>query len=89
MTEPRIFALDKGLFKEGMNLGDTHQVGRKDFEEFGRRIGLGDKLIKRELDEFVKEKPLVQVLIDRSFLSEELKKQYRMSMGYRCKMLSF
>ena len=57
-----------------MNLGDTHQVGRKDFEEFGRRIGLGDKLIKRELDEFVKEKPLVQVLIDRSFLSEELKK---------------
>lgn len=75
MTEPRIFALDKGLFKEGMNLGDTHQVGRKDFEEFGRRIGLGGKLIKRELDEFVKEKPLVQVLIDRSFLSEELKKQ--------------
>ncbi|EKN23857.1 hypothetical protein HMPREF0999_04319, partial [Parabacteroides sp. D25] len=75
LTEPRIFALDKGLFKEGMNLGDTHQVGRKDFEEFGRRIGLGGKLIKRELDEFVKEKPLVQVLIDRSFLSEELKKQ--------------
>lgn len=89
LTEPRIFALDKGLFKEGMNLGDTHQVGRKDFEEFGRRIGLGDKLIKRELDEFVKEKPLAQALIDRSFLSEELKKQYRMSMGYRCKMLSF
>lgn len=52
----------------------AHQVGRKDFEEFGRRIGLGNKLIKRELDEFVKEKPLVQVLIDRSFLSEELKK---------------
>lgn len=51
----------------------AHQVGRKDFEEFGRRIGLGNKLIKRELDEFVKEKPLVQVLIDRSFLSEELK----------------
>ena len=75
LTEPRIFALDKGLFKEGMNLGDTHQVGRKDFEEFGRRIGLGGKLIKRELDEFVKEKSLVQVLIDRSFLSEELKKQ--------------
>ena len=67
----------------------AHQVGRKDFEEFGRRIGLGNKLIKRELDEFVKEKPLVQVLIDRSFLSEELKKYYRMSMGYRCKMLSF
>ena len=74
LTEPRRFALDKGLFKEGMNLGDTHRVGRKDFEEFGRRIGLGNKLIKRELDEFVKEKPLVQVLIDRSFLSEELKK---------------
>ena len=42
--------------------------------EFGRRIGLGNKLIKLELDEFVQEKPLVQVLIDRSFLSEELNK---------------
>lgn len=56
-----------------MNLGDTHRVGRKDFEEFGRRIGLGDKLIKREIDGFIHEKPLVQALIDRSFLSEELK----------------
>ena len=88
LTEPRRFALDKGLFKEGMNLGDTHRVGRKDFEEFGRRIGLGGKLIKREIDGFIHEKPLVQALIDRSFLSEELKKQYRLSMSYRCKMLS-
>lgn len=68
--------LDRGLSRLQMTMWSqiAHQVGRKDFEEFGRRIGLGNKLIKRELDEFVKEKPLVQVLIDRSFLSEELKK---------------
>lgn len=89
LTDPRIFALEKGLFKEGMNLSDTHQVSRKDFEEFGRRIGLTDKLIKRELEEFIKEKPLVQELIDHSFLSEELKQQYKTTTGYRRKMLSF
>ena len=71
-----IYTLDRGLSRLQMTMWSqiAHQVGRKDFEEFGRRIGLGNKLIKRELDEFVKEKPLVQVLIDRSFLSEELKK---------------
>lgn len=35
LVEPRIFALDKGLFREGMKLSDTHQVSRTDFEEFG------------------------------------------------------
>mgnify|MGYP007126438602 CR=1 FL=1 len=67
---------------------DGKKSQQEDFEEFGRRIGLGDKLIKREIDGFIHEKPLVQALIDRSFLSEELKKQYRLSMSYRCKMLS-
>lgn len=32
------------------------------------------KMDRKVIGEFVKEKPLVQVLIDRSFLSEELKK---------------
>ena len=38
LYEPRIFALDKGLFHEGMHFDDTHTISRKDFEEFGRRI---------------------------------------------------
>lgn len=80
---PRIFALDKGLFKEGMQLSDTRTVCRKDFEEFGRRIGLSARVVKRELDTFATEFPLVKELIDRSFLSDGLKRSYWLSFKYR------
>ena len=52
LYEPHIFALDKGLFREGMQFSDTRTVTRGDFEEFGRRIGLVPRLVKRELDMF-------------------------------------
>lgn len=86
---PRIFALDKGLFKEGMQLSDTRTVNRKDFEEFGRRIGLSARLIRQELDTFAAEQPLAQELINRSFLSESLKRSYWLSYKYRRATLTF
>ena len=89
LSMPRIFALDKGLFKEGMKLSDTKTVGRKDFEEFGLRIGLSGRLIKRELDFFATEQPLAKELIDRSFLSESLKRSYWLSYNYRRATLTF
>ena len=81
---PQIFALEKGLFKEGMKMTDTHTVDRTDFEEFGRRIGLPDRMVKREISTFAEESPIALELIERSFLSEELKKSYRQSYQYRC-----
>lgn len=84
LREPHIFALEKGLFKEGMRMTDTHTVDRADFEEFGRRIGLPDRTVKREIDTFAKESPLTLELIGRSFLSESLKRSYRQSYQYRC-----
>ena len=89
LNEPRIFTLDKGLFKEGMQLSDTRSIGRKDFEEFGHRIGLAERIVKRELDTFAKEIPLAKELIYRSFLSESLKRNYWLSYNYRRKTLSF
>ena len=89
LREPRIFALDKGLFREGMHLTDTRTVGRKDFEEFGRRIGLSARLVKREMDSFAKEHPLAKELIARSFLSESLKRSYWLSYNYRRTILTF
>ena len=83
LYEPRIFALDKGLFREGMQFSDTQSVGRKDFEEFGRRIGLSERLVKRELNYFAAEHPLAQKLIRRSFLSEKLQHYYWQSYNYR------
>ena len=84
LHEPRIFALEKGLFREGMRMTDIHTVDRGDFEEFGRRIGLPERTIKREIDSFATESPLALELIERSFLSEKLKKDYRLSYQYRC-----
>lgn len=89
LVEPRIFALDKGLFKEGMHLTDTHQVSRMDFEEFGRRIGLPERVTKREIDRFAQEHPLIDKLISRSFLSDALKREYRLSSGFRRMMLNY
>ena len=83
LYEPRIFALDKGLFREGMHLTDTRTVTRVDFEEFGRRIGLATRLVKRELDNFAIEQLLAKELINRSFLSDKLKKYYWQSYNYR------
>lgn len=89
LSQPRIFALDKGLFRESMKMTDTHQISRSDFEEFGRRIGLPAKVVKRELETFITEKPMTKSLIERSFLSDSLKRQYWLSMDFRRKMLGF
>ena len=89
LGQPRIFALDKGLFKEGMQMSDVKTVSRKDFEEFGRRIGLTPRLVKRELDPFATESPLAKELIERSFLSDALKRSYWLSYRYRRSTLAF
>lgn len=89
LMNPHIFALDKGLFKEGMVFSDTHTISRPDFEEFGKRIGLPIKVIKQEIDMFAAEQPLVKELLGRSFLSPSLQKQYWMAFDYRRKMLNF
>lgn len=89
LFEPRIFALDKGLFREGMHLTDTRPVRRTDFEEFGRRIGLSERIIKREIDRMTAQYDEVNRLISNSFLSPSLKETYRDMTDYRRKMLTF
>ncbi len=85
--EPRIFALDNGLFKEGMQLSDTRQVSAGDFIELGRRIGLPDRLVMQEVARFASPNEKADLIIERSFLSKELKKDYRYSYHYRQSMI--
>lgn len=68
---------------------DTRWVKKEDFLEFGKRIGLPLRVINRDLDMFLTQQPSAFQLIDRSFLSEELKENYRQSFDYRRKMLTF
>lgn len=81
--EPRIFALERGLFKEGMQLCDTRNVTYRDFEEFGRRIRLPEKLVRKEIIRFSAHNEAADAMIRRSFLSEELKKMYLTGFHYR------
>ena len=87
LRNPRIFALDKGLFKEGMKLSDTRTICRSDFVEFGKRIGLQERVLQQELKNFSTVQPMVKELLERSFLSAELKEHYYLSYKYRCLML--
>lgn len=83
LSMPTIFALTKGLFKEGMIIDDTHSVSRASFMDFGTRIGLNEPLLNRELNKFAEEHPLAENLINHSHLSQELKKHYLDSYHYR------
>lgn len=81
--EPRLFALNKGLFREGMYLTDTRPVRYADFVEFGRRIGLPESLVRKELDRFIAPNSVADMLIARSFLSQDLKESYLTGYHYR------
>ena len=83
LREHRIFALDKGLFKEGMHYSDVRSVGRDDFEGFGRRIGLPERVVNRELDRFAATNQQAKELIYKSFLSDKLKHEYWNGYDYR------
>ena len=72
-----------------MNKADTHSIGYDDFVEFGRRIGLTDRIIKQEIKMFQEPSPKAIELIEKSFLSDDLKKQYINVYMYRCRMLNF
>lgn len=87
LYEPRIFALDKGLFKEGMHLTDTHQVTTDDFIELGRRIGLPGKLVMQEIKRFTLPNEKADTMIERSYLSGELKRSYLSGYHYRQSMI--
>lgn len=72
-----------------MAFSDTRTIRRTDFEEFGRRIGLPEKVVRKEIELFLSDQPLTYELLERSFLSKELKKQYRQTFDYRRRMLGF
>lgn len=84
LRQPSIFALQKGLFREGMLIDDTHSVNRKSFVDFGKRIGLNDKILNKELDRFAAEYPTAEMMIRDCGLPDDLARNYLLSYKYRC-----
>jgi len=88
LTNPHIFALSKNLYP-GMILNDTHSVTGESFMEFGRLLGLPDKLVVKELNDFRAEKPQVKEMLITCGLPEQLAKSYFRGYDYRRVTLSF
>jgi serine/threonine-protein kinase HipA len=82
-----IFALNKGLFKEGMDLSDTRWITRDDFIDFGKRMGLPEKLIIKNIEQMTTQEEKVRWFSEHSFLSEKLKNTYWKDYHFRCSML--
>jgi len=78
LPDDTIFALRKGLFKEGFPTDLTSGIptGRA-FVAFGKKIGLPEKTVLRELERFCASYEKAETLISNSFLSDSLKDQYR------------
>ena len=73
------FALNKGLFKtDRPEFFKGGKANGASFREFGLLIGLPEKVVDKELAAFTAKYPLIDKLIDNSFLSEKVKRQYRM-----------
>ena len=75
-----IFAMSKGLFvnPEPDYFGGASAVTGKTFYHFGLKIGLPERLVNSCLEKYSKIYELTDQLIEHSFLSKELKKQYRL-----------
>ncbi len=78
-VEDSDFALDKGLFKTDRSefFKGEKAIGVT-FKQFALLIGLPETIVDKELSVFAAKYSLIDELIDRSFLSEKIKKQYRM-----------
>lgn len=73
------FGLDRGLSQEIEKSDVYDRTGhpcRLDFERFGAKIGLVKKRIEKILNRYVALPDEAKQFVDRSFLSEKLKRNY-------------
>jgi len=73
-----IFALSKGLFKEGDKGASPMGIYTgTTFLKFGERLGIPTNVVKREIGKFTAIYDKAEELISNSYLSDELKEMYR------------
>jgi serine/threonine-protein kinase HipA len=75
------FALSKGLFADDYKT-EQYKLNRhpttRDFEEFGKRIGISESRVQKIMGPYLERQPLMEMLISRSFLTEANKNGYLM-----------
>ncbi|HUX57910.1 MAG TPA: HipA domain-containing protein [Bacteroidales bacterium] len=73
------FALDRGLFEEGMKsplLDHNQKPTRISFLEFAKRIGVKKDRASKIIELFIQRQPKVEEFVQRSFLDESTKREY-------------
>lgn len=73
------FALEKGLFADEFQSGQFKKTGhpsKADFIELAKRIGIMESRIEKLLNPFLEKNPLVEALVNRSYLNEANKRGY-------------
>jgi serine/threonine-protein kinase HipA len=84
------FALTKGLFADDYK-SEAHQknrhAGKTDFMEFAKRTGIVKGRVEKLLLPFLTKQPLVETLVNRSFLSEANKRGYFLMYQTRLNLL--
>lgn len=73
------FALDKGLFADGYKSDQYKKNGhpsKDDFAEFANRIGVMESRFEKLIHPFLEKQPLVETLINHSFLNDANKRGY-------------
>lgn len=85
------FGLNDGLFKDAFKstfFRNHGHVTGSDFIEFGRRIGIQEARIDKLLQPFRDQNPLVEQLINNSFLLSPQKKTYLLGYNRKRKLLN-
>ncbi len=73
------FALDRGLFKDNYQSQRKKNTGKtslEDFTEFANRLNIQESRRIKLMEPFIQKQPLVETLIQHSFLSEQTKRAY-------------
>ncbi|RHL05210.1 MULTISPECIES: type II toxin-antitoxin system HipA family toxin [Bacteroides] len=73
------FALSRGLFREGDKsefLKFNGKANGRSFNEFGKRIGINEKRVVEIITQFTTQYPLIEQLIEASFLLPSTKETY-------------
>lgn len=73
------FALGKGLFADNyqsIRKKNTGKTSFDDFIEFAKRLGINEKRRKKLVEPFLIKQPMIETLIQHSFLSEPTKRAY-------------
>jgi serine/threonine-protein kinase HipA len=78
------FALSKGLFKDdfrSIHQKNSDHAHQDDFIELGKRLGMNEARIDKLLVPFLSKQPLVETLINHSFLTDANKRAYSQMMS--------